>query len=88
MKSWIAPISDNCEVTTPLEIRRLLGLDDTNGVLIIARDDGVVELRSPSFTLEEVLGSIDPLPNESSDLDKEIEAAITTMLPRRDTSLS
>jgi AbrB family looped-hinge helix DNA binding protein len=80
MHTRIAPISSKGQVTIPAEIRRRLGVGGTDKVVFVVRDDGVVELRAPSFTLEDVFGSIDPLPEESGDLDQEIEAAIAAGL--------
>jgi AbrB family looped-hinge helix DNA binding protein len=80
MHTRIAPISSKGQVTIPAEIRRRLGVGGTDKVVFVVRDDGVVELRAPSFTLEDVFGSIDPLPQESADLDQEIEAAIAAGL--------
>jgi AbrB family looped-hinge helix DNA binding protein len=80
MHTRIAPVSSKGQVTIPAEIRRRLGVGGTDKVVFVVRDDGVVELRAPSFTLEDVFGSIDPLPQESADLDQEIEAAIAAGL--------
>jgi hypothetical protein len=41
----------------------------------VVEEDGAVRLRRPPFDLESVIGSIPALPDESLDLEREIQAA-------------
>jgi AbrB family looped-hinge helix DNA binding protein len=82
----IAPVSVKGQVTIPAEIREELGIKTPDHVEFVVRDDGVVELRSPAFTLEEVFGSVPPLSQETDDLDEEIAAAIALAHVRPDRS--
>ena len=75
METCVLPMSDDGEVTIPKKIRRRLGIDDENSVVLIMRDDGSVELRRQMLTLEDVFGSIPARPGMSDDLDAEIKAA-------------
>jgi AbrB family looped-hinge helix DNA binding protein len=86
MHTRIAPVSVKGQVTIPAEIRRELGIDTPDQIEFVVRDDGVVELRSPAFTLEEVFGSVPALPHETDDLDEEIAEAMALALARPDRS--
>lgn len=84
MHTRIAPVSVKGQVTIPAEIRKELGIEPPDQVEFVVRDDGVVELRAPAFTLEEVFGSVPPLPHETEDLDEEIAEAIALAHARSD----
>ena len=84
MHTRIAPVSVKGQVTIPAEIRKKLGIEAPDQVEFVVRDDGVVELRAPAFTLEEVFGSVPPLPHETEDLDEEIAEAIALAHARSD----
>lgn len=86
MHTQIAPVSVKGQVTIPAEIRKRLGIEAPDQVEFVLRDDGVVELRAPAFTLEEAFGSVDPLPNETDDLNEEIAEAIALAYARPDRS--
>jgi bifunctional DNA-binding transcriptional regulator/antitoxin component of YhaV-PrlF toxin-antitoxin module len=73
MQTLVTQIKENGDVTLPEEVRRRLGKDTVEFVI---RDDGVVELRRPSLSLDDVFGSIPARPGMSDDFDAEIEAAI------------
>lgn len=75
MKELISTISSKGQVTIPVEVRRQLGLHPADKVVFVVSDEGKVEVRPVRFTLESVLGSIEALPNESIDLDREIDEA-------------
>jgi bifunctional DNA-binding transcriptional regulator/antitoxin component of YhaV-PrlF toxin-antitoxin module len=47
-------------VTIPAQIRKALGIATPGQVEFVVRDDGVVELRAPAFTLDDVFGSVPP----------------------------
>ena len=80
----IAPVSVKGQVTIPADIRKELGIETPDQVEFVVRDDGVVELRAPAFTLEEVFGSVPPLAHETDDLDQEIAEAIALAHARPD----
>ncbi len=75
MKELVAAISSKGQVTIPVDVRRHLGVSAPDKIAFVIGDEGKVELRPVRFTLESVLGSIEALPNESIDLDREIEEA-------------
>jgi hypothetical protein len=50
------------------------GAPDT--VLLVLRDDGVLEIRPSPRALDDVFGSVPPLPGESPDLVREIDEAV------------
>ena len=75
MKEIVATVTSKGQVTIPVEVRRHLGVGTRDKVAFVIADDGGVEVRRPRYTLESILGSIPPLPNETPDLRKEIEEA-------------
>lgn len=76
MREFLSTISSKGQVTIPVDVRRQLGVEASDKVSFVLTDEGKVELRPARFTLESVLGSIEALPNESTDLDREIEEAV------------
>lgn len=76
MKTYVAPMSEDGEVAIPETVRRRLGIEDERSVVFVVRDDGVVELRRPSLSLDDVFGSLPALPGMSEDFDVEIKAAM------------
>ncbi|HEV2127094.1 MAG TPA: AbrB/MazE/SpoVT family DNA-binding domain-containing protein [Thermomicrobiales bacterium] len=76
MKEFISTISSKGQVTIPADVRRQLGVRSADKVAFVVTDAGTVEVRPARFTLESVLGSLDALPDESVDLDREIEEAV------------
>lgn len=86
MHTRIAPVSVKGQVTIPAEFRKELGIQTPDQVEFVLRDDGVVELRAPAFTLEDAFGSVPPLPNETDDLDEEIAESIALAHARPDRS--
>ena len=76
MKEFVSTISSKGQVTIPADVRRQLGVGSSDKVAFVMTDEGRVELRPARFTLESVLGSLAALPNETPDLDAEIEAAV------------
>ncbi|MEA2510696.1 MAG: prlF antitoxin for toxin YhaV toxin [Thermomicrobiales bacterium] len=75
MRTIDATVTSQGQVTIPAEVRRKLGLAKRAKVTFVITDDRV-ELLPPRFTLESVFGSVDPLPNQSVDFDREIEEAM------------
>ena len=78
-----AKVSSKHQITLPAEVRRRLGIGALDTVAFVFHDDRTVELRSPQFDLESILGSIRALPNESLDLDQEIAAAVEEEILRK-----
>jgi AbrB family looped-hinge helix DNA binding protein len=82
MSDSVSTISSKGQVTVPASVRRRLGIGPADKVAFVVREDGVVELHPVRLTLESVLGSIAALSNESNDLDREIEEAMTAEADR------
>lgn len=59
-RQYTATITQRGQVTLPAEVRRLLGVGPKS-TLIFEVDNGVVVVKRPRFTLEEVYGSVTPL---------------------------
>lgn len=76
MTEFVSTISSKGQVTIPADVRRRLGVHAADKVAFVTTDQGTVELRPVRFTLESVLGSVPALPNETTDLDQEIDEAI------------
>lgn len=83
MREFVSTISSKGQVTIPADVRRQLGVDAADKISFVLTDEGKVELRPTRFTLDSVLGSIDALPNESVDLDREIEEAVEEGIARK-----
>jgi antitoxin PrlF len=75
MRAIEATITSQGQVTIPVEVRRRLGLAKHDKVTFLMEEDGV-RLVPARFTLESAFGSVEPLPNQSIDLDDEIEEAM------------
>ncbi len=76
MKTTISTISSKGQITIPADVRRHLGVGASDKISVVITDEGRVELRPVRYTLESVIGSIPPVPNESLDLEREIEVAM------------
>lgn len=83
MKTHVSTISSKGQVTVPADVRRHLGVEAGDQITFVTTDEGKVEVRPVQFTLEDVLGSIEALPGETLDLDREIEAAKEEHLTRK-----
>jgi AbrB family looped-hinge helix DNA binding protein len=83
MVEIIARVSSKNQVTLPVDVRRRLGIAASDRIAFVLGENDKVELRRVKFDLESILGSLDPLPNASIDLDREIEEAIEEELERR-----
>lgn len=75
MSEIIATINRDGRITIPASIRKRLGLQAGDKVFFVTHDDGRIEMRSSRLSLEDVIGSIEALPGESADLDREIKEA-------------
>ena len=75
MRAIEATITSQGQVTIPAEVRRKLGLIKREKVTFLIAGDRV-ELVPTRFTLESVFGSVEPLPDQSIDFDREIEEAM------------
>jgi AbrB family looped-hinge helix DNA binding protein len=60
MRDIETTLTQRGQVTVPAEVRRLLGLKARDKVSFTI-DDGVVQLRAATFTLETAFGSVPPL---------------------------
>ena len=78
----IAKISSKNQITLPEEVRRRLGVGPSDSVAFVFAKDGAVELRTPQFDLESIVGSVPPLPGASADFEREIEEAISEEIER------
>lgn len=68
-------MSSKGRVTIPADVRRHLGVRPADKIAFVLTDERKVEVCPARFTLESVLGSIEAMPNESIDLDREIAEA-------------
>lgn len=76
MQTRIASISKSGQVTIPDDMLGELGSGSPDTVLLVLRDDGVLETRPSARALDDVFGSVPPLPGESPDLVREINEAV------------
>jgi antitoxin PrlF len=84
MKEFVATISRKGQVTIPANVRRQLGVGAAaDQVAFVVTGAGTVQLRPVRFTLDTVLGSIDAMPDESVDLDREIAEAVGDGITRK-----
>ncbi|HYI24270.1 MAG TPA: hypothetical protein VD767_02580, partial [Thermomicrobiales bacterium] len=65
MQTHVAPIKANGDVTLPEEVQRRIGKAGKDNVEFFIRDDGVIELRRPGLSLDDVFGILPPLENAS-----------------------
>ena len=79
---FVSTISSKNQITLPADVRRRLGVGAADKVAFVVEDDGRIELRPVQYSLESILGSIEALPNESADLDREIAAAVEEEVSR------
>jgi len=82
MTEYVAKISSKNQITLPADVRRRLGVRATDKIAFVVGDEGRVELRPVQYTLDSILGSIEALPGESPDLDREIAAAVEEEVSR------
>lgn len=76
MREITASLTTKGQVTVPVEVRRELGLDPGTKVVFVI-DGGVVRLQPARFTLETVLGTIEPLPGTTTeDFEAQIQEAM------------
>lgn len=83
MRRFVSTISSKGQVTIPADIRRKLGVKATDQITFVLTDDERVEIRPVRYTLESVFGSVKALPNESLDLEREIEEATDEAVARK-----
>ena len=83
MREIIATVTSKGQVTVPAEVRRHLGIKPGATVAFVI-DGDEVRVRPPRFTLETVLGSIEPLSGTTTaDFERQIEAAMDEAAERR-----
>ena len=67
MREVSVKLSSKSQVTVPAEVRRELAIGPHDRLSFVI-EDGVVTVRPPRFTLEDVFGSVPPL-GEGKDMD-------------------
>ncbi len=83
MKEIISTISSKGQITIPADVRRHLGVGTSDKVTFVITDEGRVELRPVRYTLESILGSLEPVTDVSLDFEEEIAAAREDEAERR-----
>jgi AbrB family looped-hinge helix DNA binding protein len=76
-----AKISSKNQITVPAEVRRL-GISASDTIAFVFTEKGTIEVQTPRFDLESILGSIPPLPGASPDFEREIEEATAEEIAR------
>jgi AbrB family looped-hinge helix DNA binding protein len=77
-----AKISSKNQVTVPAEVRRRLGVGASDTIAFVLTERGTIEVQTPKFDLESVIGSVPALPGESLDFEREIEEATAEEMQR------
>lgn len=77
-----AKISSKNQITLPAEVRRRLGVSASDTIAFVFTKDGTVEVRTPLYDLESIIGSIPPIPGTSADFEREIEEATAAEIKR------
>jgi antitoxin PrlF len=75
MKEIVSRVTRKGQVTIPAEVRRRLGVGTPDKVAFVLEDEGV-RLKPATVTLASLYGSVPALPNESADLEREIDEAM------------
>lgn len=75
MKEIVSNVTRKGQVTIPAEVRRRLGVGTPDKVAFVLEDDAV-RLRPATVTVASLFGSVPALPNESPDLEREIDEAM------------
>lgn len=78
----IAKISSKNQITVPAAVRRRLGVGASDKIAFVFDEDGKIEVRTPRFDLESIIGSVPPLPGASADFEREIEEATSEEIER------
>jgi len=76
MREIHSTVTSKGQVTIPVEVRRHLGIGTSDKVSFVIEEDGVVSLRPVRLTVAQLRGIVPALPNETPDLEKEIEEAM------------
>jgi len=61
IQSYFLPVSVKGQVTIPIYIRKLLGLDNTKRVSIEVYEDKSVTIKPIKLSLDQVYGSVKPI---------------------------
>lgn len=81
MAEIIASISSKNQITLPAAVRKRLGVGATDKIaFVIDRDE--VRIKPVRVTLSDLFGSVPALPNESADLEREIDEAMAAEADR------
>jgi bifunctional DNA-binding transcriptional regulator/antitoxin component of YhaV-PrlF toxin-antitoxin module len=77
-----AKISSKNQITVLAEVRRRVGISASDTTAFVFTEKGTIEVQTPRFDLESILGSIPPLPGASPDFEREIEEATAEEIAR------
>jgi antitoxin PrlF len=70
MREFNATLTSKGQLTLPAEVRRELGVDKSDKVTFVIRDDGEILLRPAKLTIADLYGILPPLPGrETVDFD-------------------
>jgi antitoxin PrlF len=75
MREIVSTVTRKGQVTIPIEVRRRLGVGTPDKVAFVLEDEGV-RLKPATVSLASLFGSVPALPNESADLEREIDEAM------------
>lgn len=71
----VATISSKNQITLPADVRKRLGVGAADKVAFVLDDEGV-RIKPSKVTMADLFGSVPALPDESLDLEREIDAAM------------
>lgn len=75
MREIVSTVTRKGQVTIPIEVRKRLGVGTPDKVAFVLEDEGV-RLKPATVSLASLFGSVPALPNESADLEREIDEAM------------
>lgn len=81
MHEIISSVTSKGQVTIPLEVRRRLGVGTPDKIAFIV-DEDVVRLAPATTSLASLYGSVPALPDESADLERELDEAMAEAADR------
>lgn len=67
---YLISISQKGQITIPVEVRRLLGLEEQKKALLEVLEDNKVVFESPKYSLEQVFGAVKPIKKSFSQIRK------------------
>ena len=81
MTEIIATVSNKYQITLPADVRRRLGVGASDKIAFVLDEEGV-RIEPVKLTLSDLYGSVPELPEETADLEKEIDEAMTAAADR------